>query len=121
MKLNTNKWEVLSEMEQDIIIDKHTKVILNAKSTAKYLGQNINQRGEAASIISLNDLKRIKNIIHDNTKNLSLRARIKIYMIYIRSRFQHLLPLIAFSGKLEETWRNIRKSIYRYTKSKYIT
>ena len=55
---------------------------------------------------------RIKNIIHDNIKNLSLRARIKIYTIYIRSRFQHLLPLIAFSGKLEETWRNIRKSIF---------
>ena len=112
MKLNTNKCEVLSEMEQDIIIDKHTKVILNAKSTAKYLGQNINQRGEAASITSLNDKMRKKSIIHDNTKNLSLRARIKIYLIYIRSIFQYLLPLIAFTGKLEETWRNIRKSIF---------
>jgi len=102
----------ISELEQDIIIDKYTNVILDAKSTVKFLGQNINQRGEGSSIISLNDIMRIKIIIHENTENLSLRARIKIYSIYIRSRFQHLLSLIAFSGKLEETWQNIRKSIF---------
>ena len=82
----------ISELEQDIIIDKYKNVILDAKSTVKFLGQNINQRGEGSSIISLNDIMRIKIIIHENTENLSLRARIKIYSIYIDQDFNIYYP-----------------------------
>ena len=112
MKLNINKCELLSESQQDIITDKDNKTKITPINIAKYLGQNINERGEAATIINYSDILRIKSIIHSNTRNLSLRARIKIYNIYIKSRFQHLIPLISFSGKLEDTWKNIRKSIF---------
>ena len=112
MKLNTNKCELLSEEDDDKIIDEKTKYELFPQKTAKYLGQTINSRGETNEIIKLEDIIRIKKLINNTTSQLTLRARVKIFTTYIRSKFQHLLPLIAYSGQLEKTWNNIRKNIF---------
>ena len=112
MKLNLNKCELLSDNPDDKIYDKITGYLLKPQETAKYLGQSINSKGEACDIIRQEDIIKIKQIINNNTTQLTLRARIKIYITYIKSKFQHLIPLIAYSGKLENTWINIRKNIF---------
>jgi len=43
---------------------------------------------------------------------INRRARIKIYTIYIKNKFTHLIPLIAISDKLQESWTNIRKNLF---------
>ena len=82
------------------------------EKTEKYLDQSINSRGETNEIIKLEDIISIKKLINNTPSQLTLRARIKIFTTYIRSKFQHLLPLIAYSGQLEKTWNNIRKNIF---------
>ena len=111
MNLNVKKCELLSETQEEIA-DIQTKEIIHSKTAAKYLGQIINPKGEAAELIKINEIKRISTIINNTTSMLSRRARIKIYTIFIRSKFAHLIPLIAVSDKLEDTWTNIRKNIF---------
>ena len=115
IKLNINKCELLLESQQDIITDKDTKTKITPINIAKYLGQNINERGEEATIINNSDILRIKSIIHSNTRNLSLRTRIKIYNIYIKSLFQHLIPLISFQEK--EKYKKV--NFYGHIKFQY--
>ena len=115
MELNVNKCELLSDDLNDKIEDNEENITLYSKSTAKYLGQDINSKGEPVNIITQKDLKYISNIINNSSSQLSRKARIKIYSTYIRSRYQHLIPLIACSGKLEESWKNIRKNIFSDT------
>ena len=112
MKLNIKKCELLSNNPEDQIVDEQSGEIIQSKLTAKYLGQFINPKGEAADIIKISDIKRISSIINNTTSMLSRRSRIKIYTIYIRSKISHLIPLIAVSDKLEDTWINIRKNIF---------
>ena len=107
INLNLDKCELLSENPQDIINCGVSNKSITTQSTAKYLGQVINSKGEAATVIKIQDIKRISTILNNVNENLSLRARRKVYNTYIKSKFMHLLPLVAYSGQLESTWSNI--------------
>ena len=41
-----------------------------------------------------------------------MKSRIKLFKIYIRAEYNHLLPLTAVSGNIEKTWTEIRKTIF---------
>ena len=45
------------------------------------------------------------------TNHITMRAKIKLFNIYIKSKFTHLIPMIALTGNLEQTWKNIRSSV----------
>ena len=115
MNLNPKKCEIISENENDIIEDDEENIKIYPKNETKYLGQTINYKGETTEIIKLSELKKICSIINNTTSMLSRRARIKIYKIYIKSKYQHLVPLIAATDNLQESWKNIRKNIFTDT------
>ena len=97
MNLNPKKCEILSENQNDLIVDEEENITLYSKTQTKYLGQIINSRGEPMEIIKTSELKRISSAINNTTSMLSRRARIKIYKTYIRCKYQHLIPLIAYN------------------------
>ena len=113
MELNLNKCELLSENEEDTITDRKTGIKLKAIKTAKYLGQTINNQGETVNIIDTYNYSSITETIKKVVNHISMRSKIKLFNIYIKSKFAHLIPMIALTGNLELTWKNIRSTIFR--------
>ena len=66
-------------------------------------------------IIKIWELKHISSTINNKTSMLSRRAWIKIYRAYIRCKYRHLIPLIATTDNLLNSWKNIKKNIFNNT------
>lgn len=113
MELNLSKCEHLSAIENDTIIDPLTRTIFYSQPTAKYLGQHIDNEGKPTNIINEFNFSEISNIIKTSTPYITRRAKLKLFSTYIKSKFQHLLPLISLQGNLDKTWSNIRKSLFK--------
>ena len=41
-----------------------------------------------------------------------IKSQKKLFTSYIKSKFTHLISMIALTGNLEQTRKNIRKSIF---------
>ena len=39
-------------------------------------------------------------------------AKIRIFLIYMKSKINHLIPLIAITGGIEDLWKTIRKIVF---------
>ena len=52
-------------------------------------------------------------LLHNTTNHLSRRSRIKLYKTFIKAKFTHLIQLLAVSDKLEQSWKSIRKVIFK--------
>ena len=113
MKLNINKCEFLTENENETITDLLTNTVLESKQIVKYLGQYIDADGNTTNVINKFDYGTVNSIVKNNVNHISRRAKVKLFNTYIKSKFSHLLPMIAISGQLETTWSNIRKTIFR--------
>lgn len=77
---------------------------------AKYLGQYINNKGEAVTIINYNALGPMIDKLKNN--NLSQTSKIMLFKTYCKSKINHLLPLIIISKNIREAWESIRKVIF---------
>ena len=113
MKLNINKCEFLTENENETLTDLLTNTVLESKQIVKYLGQYINADGNTTNVVNKFDYGTVNSIVKNNVNHISRRAKVKLFNTYIKSKFSHLLPMIAISGQLETTWSNIRKTIFR--------
>lgn len=47
-----------------------------------------------------------------NYKGLTRRAKIRLFQTYMRSKINHLIPLIAITGDVNQMWKMIRKTIF---------
>ena len=47
-----------------------------------------------------------------NNKYIPIRTHIKIFKIWMKSRINHLLPIIALTKGIHASWKNIRKVIF---------
>ncbi|MBR2141257.1 MAG: hypothetical protein IJ853_02775 [Rickettsiales bacterium] len=112
MEINVDKCEFLTENPEEIILDKQTNQAINNQSHAKYLGQIINSKGQTNDIILRRNYNSIAQLVHTSQTFITLKSRIKLFRIYIRSKYNHLLPIIAINGNLETTWSEIRKVIF---------
>ena len=108
IELNLNKCELLSDDDNDQITDRITGKTLHAQQTAKYLGQTIDANGKTMNIINTYDFGSISKIIKNTINHTTQRAKIKLFSIYIKSKFTHLIPMMKVTGNLEKTWKNIR-------------
>ena len=111
LEINPEKCELISDNGNDRIIDKdenENETIIQSKKQAKYLGQIINENG-----IPTNNIKSINfgNIIELLSKcgELTKVAKIRIFQTYMRSKINHLIPLIILTGGTEDLWKTIRK------------
>ena len=86
-----------SKSEEDTITDK---IKLRAIKTAKYLGQTINNQGEIVNIINTYKYCSITEIIKKVVNHISMRSKIKLFDVYIKSKFDHFIPMIALTGNL---------------------
>ena len=113
MELNIEKCEYITADDEENFIDPLTKNIIPKKKTVKYLGQYINQDGSASDPLKAWTYGTIGELLHNTTKHLSRRSRIKLYKTFIKAKFTHLIPLLAVSDKLEQSWKSIRSIIFK--------
>ena len=41
-------------------------------------------------------------------------AKIRLFHIYMKSKINHLIPLIAITGGIKQLWKTIREIIFKY-------
>ena len=41
-------------------------------------------------------------------------AKIRLFHIYMKTKINHLIPLIAITGGIKQLWKTIREIIFRY-------
>jgi len=111
LKINSNKCELISEVKEDSINDIENNIKINSQSSAKYLGQIINQNGIPTTGINKVNFGRFLNII-SKTGNLTRIAKIRLFHIFMKSKINHLIPLIAITGGIKDQWKSIRKIIF---------
>ena len=113
LKINTEKCELISDNKEDKILDKNNKIDIIPIEETKYLGQIINSQG-----IPTTNIKNIHfgSLINSISKEgqLTRIAKIRIFQIYMKSKINHLIPLISITGGINELWKNIRKIIFRH-------
>ena len=108
IELNMIKSLLLSGSDNDKIIDEITNTTIYTSKTTKYLGQIIDNNGITTNIIKTYDYGSISSLIKNKVCHVTLKAKIKLFKTYIKTKFTHLIPMIPLSGNLEQTWKNIR-------------
>ena len=105
-----DKCEYMSEIEDDELVIGDHKFISNCN--AKYLGQIINNIGEAKEKSIIKKLGTIGTTLNIAASNLTKKDRIKVFKKYMKAKINHLLPLISLNGNLENIWKEIRRTIF---------
>ena len=59
------------------------------------------------------DLVNLTNILIRNYE-LTKTAKIKIFQIYVKSKINHIIPMITLTGGINALWKTIRKFIFNY-------
>ena len=111
MTINLNKCELISNNPDDqITIDG---IAIKTVEYGKYLGQEIDCNGVPRISVNNKTFGKLMDILAKN-QGIATSARIKIFKIYMRSKVNHLIPLICMTGKTEEFWKIIRKIIFNH-------
>ena len=113
LQINTTKCEFITENVNEQLYNPETNEYFKTTEMAKYLGQIIDANGRPTSIITRQSLGSIQSLIHNTSKYLSTKARIRIFKMYLKSKVMHLIPIIALTGNLQISWMNIRRTIFR--------
>ena len=114
LEINPEKCELISEEEKDVIKDKGANeetIIITAKKHAKYLGQIINEEGIPTKDTKNISFGYIASVIKRDG-SLTKIAKIRIFQTYMRSKINHLIPMIVLSGGVNELWKTIRRFIF---------
>lgn len=111
MQINTQKCEYISQDKDEVIMIDGSDETIPAVDSARYLGQVINEEATPIFNITKKDLGKIIEIMNA-ANSLTRKSRIKIFKIYSRSRIGHLIPLLAVTKNLGETWKTIRSVIF---------
>ena len=112
MEINTNKCEFITSNIGEKIINIKINEVVPSVEQAKYLGQILNERGTLMSIITQEQLGTIGRTMGINNKYIPIRTHIKIFKIWMKSRINHLLQIIALTKGIHASWKNIRKVIF---------
>ena len=104
---------ILNRNENDTLTDLLTNTTLELKQIVKYLGKYIDSFENTTNVINKFNYGTVNSLAKNNVNHITRRAKVKLFNTYIKSKFSHLLPMIAISGQLETTWTNIRKTIFR--------
>ena len=111
LDINYDKCELLSDNTEDKITTPNNTTI-EAKPAAKYLGQEIDNKGEPTISLTNKSFSKLLSLIEKNS-GLTTSVKIKIFKIYLQSRLNHLIPLYVMTGKTKTIWTNIRKMLFR--------
>ena len=118
LTINTEKCEIISNEQNDIIKDETSDGIIISKKVGKYLGQLINNNGITENTIEAKLFGKLINIFH-TYKGFSKSSKIRLFKTYFISKINHLLPLISLTGNIEISWKTIRKMIFKEVLNKY--
>ena len=114
LEINPEKCELITDNESETIIDSNNNeeiIEIKGVKSAKYLGQIINEHGVPTKNITEVNFGHIKSILIKQG-DLTKTSKIRIFQVYMRSKINHLLPLIILTGGIETTWKTIRKFIF---------
>ena len=104
-------WIIIDDIE-DIIIDKRANKSIKTSPHTKYLGQKINAEGLTEQIIADKLFGKLKSKLY-KIRFLTRLTRIRLFKTYMISKVNHLLPIITLNGHLSESWKCIRRIIFR--------
>ena len=110
--LNPEKCDILSDNKTNYIIDESTGISINSNNIVKYLGQKIDNMGVSADMIENKLFGNLKNKLN-KLKFLTRYTRIRIFKTYMITKINYLFPLICLNGHIEESWKCIRRIIFR--------
>ena len=110
--INPEKCELLTEDINDKIVDEDGNTEITIRKEVTYLGQKINTEGITEEIIEDKLFGKLKSKLY-KIKFLTRLTRIRIFKTYMITRVNHLLPIIALNGHLKESWKCIRRIIFR--------
>ena len=111
LNLNLSKCDLISAEPSDFITSR-SGVVINSVTHAKYLGQIIDSSGIPKIDINNKTFGKLIDILSKNN-GLAIIARIKIFKIYMRSKLNHLIPLICTTNQTEVFWEILRKIIFK--------
>ena len=113
LKINEEKCELISDNKDDKIFDKEENVEILAEEESKYLAKIINNIGIPTANINNIHFGPLLNLVCKEGQ-LTRIAKLKIFQIFMKSRINHLIPLIAITGGIKELWKKIRSIIFKY-------
>lgn len=111
LTINTEKTELVSENKDDFLINSADSKVIGASDDCKYLGQYIDSQGNSRYSLDDRFFGKITNILKTN-KSLTRKAKVRIFQTYMRTKFNHLIPILVTSDATHETWTFIRKVIF---------
>jgi hypothetical protein len=94
--INIEKCELINNNNFDRIEDESTGKEIESDKNAKYLGQVVDNEGETVMVIKSTAFGRLYKTLFF-TKGLSRRTRVKLFQVYMRSKINHLIPILAIS------------------------
>jgi len=110
--INPEKCELLTEDINDKIIDEDENIEIIVRNEVKYLGQKINAEGLTEQIIEDKLFGKMKSKLY-KIRFLTRLTRIRLFKTYMITKVNHLLPSITLNGHLSESWKCIRRIIFR--------
>ena len=116
LQINPDKCELISEEQNDSIKDTSENgemKIINSVNQAKYLGQVINEEGVPINNVKSISFGYISSVIRKDG-SLTKIAKIRIFQTYMRSRINHLIPMIVLTDGVSQLWKTVRKFIFEH-------
>ena len=111
--VNPSKCEYLSDDVSEVIKPLNPQENIPTVQMAKYCGQTYNCGGQPIAEISRKKYGKMLDILI-NSCGLSKASKIILFNTFIRSSVAHLLPQITLSGQIANTWKELRKIIFRH-------
>lgn len=112
LNINDTKSELLTtDGEESITLGNGER--LYPSNQAKYLGQYITADGVCQVTLNSSFFGKIIGLLSSN-KELSRASKVKIFKIYMKSKFTHLIPLLLTSGSISNVWKEIRRVIFHH-------
>ena len=102
----------MSDNKSDSITDGNTGIGITVNDIVKYLGQQVNSNGISEQIMEKKIFGKIK-MIHNNNNFLTTLSKIHIFKTYMSTKVNNLLPLISLNWHLSDSWKCIRRIIFR--------
>lgn len=116
LKINANKCELISDNKNEFITTKTNGIeeLIKTVERAKYLGQTIDENGNSSDLITYGKVLSINSLFENSAHFLTRNSRRKIFHIFLKSKINHLLPLLIINDKTEEIYKELKRVIFRW-------
>ena len=103
MEINTKKCELITNNIGKTITNIKTDDTVPCTQQVKYLGQILNEKGRTNKYNNKRTIRNNGKTIGISNKSIPIRTHIKIFKTWMKSKINHLLPIIALTKRIFES------------------